>query len=526
LATVPFDEGKRKMSSLSPISDTPVAGDRRTSPAGGFYAQSFAVYHLAYLVLCLLMLCTGILIHAGSAPGWSFFGDAPPAWVPAGRWVMWHLLGAALLLGTFLPGLAWYVYQSAHRPRPARRALWHWLLWGVLALMCVSGLLLASDWGPTTLYRYWRWAHLIGGVVLLSVVIAGHVWSGWAMRWRLWLRTFNPLRQPRLVPLALLVPGLALGAFLVLGRALSPSPWRVLGVPRAGEVPADLWSFNWDSLTPLRVRLSNGLGFEGGVTTMSLRAFHDGADIYVRADWDDAAEQHHLLPWRRTAGGWARLKAGAENFEDKMAFMFPIEPSQRFDRAGCAYACHIAGGKAYGFKTSAVMLDTWHWKAARTQSVGQTDDQYCTQGDALAPGPVGRKGDPSRGGGYETNAAKGQDHPAFLPDPAAGASPAGAILKSHAVPYAPELAAALRPGSIVPGLVVSPFLGDRGDVRSLAVHSQGQWHVIMRRRMATSSAYDTQFEPGGRYAFAVAAFDHTRWRHAYHHGTYELALQP
>jgi hypothetical protein len=311
-----------------------------------------------------------------------------------------------------------------------------------------------------------------------------------------------------------------------MGGVLNPKPHHVLAAPRVSSAPADLWSFDWESLAPLQIRLGNGVGFSGGVTRMSLRAFHDGECLYVRADWDDVAAQRNLYPWRRTADGWERLDSRIEDFEDKMALAFPIESSVRFGRLGCTYACHLGGGRDYGYKSTDVTLDVWHWKSARTQSVGQTDDKYWTTADPGQRGPVGRKGDPKIAGGYEMNHVKGENHPAFLPDPSGAESPPGVILKSLAVPYSPERAAALAEGTIVPGLVTGPFEGDRGDVLSVARFEDRQWHVIMRRRLATGSPYDVQFEPGGTYAFGIAAFDHTRWRHAYHYGAYRLVLDP
>lgn len=487
----------------------------------------FRVFHLLLLILCLTMLPLGILIHAGSPPDWSIFGDGYPAWLPTGRWGMWHILGGTLLLGTYLSALAYYLYRGRSCSRPAGRALWHWLLWLVLGMMCLSGLFLMNDWGPAGLYRFWRYLHLLAAVVLLPVALTGHVCKAWPMGWRYWLRSFDPISRPQGVLLAgFLLPGLAVGCLLTMNNLVSPNPRRVLVVSRVDKTPDDPWSFDWDSCSSLCVRLANGVGFRGGVTEMHLRAIHDGQDIYVRADWDDDAEQYNLFPWRRTAGGWKRLNSHIEDYEDKMSILFPIQPSVRFDRLGCAHSCHFGGGREYGFKSSPVLLDVWHWKRARTQTVGQVDDQYWTTGDYREPGQAGRKNEPAETGGYAMNERKGADHPAFLPDPTAEPSPAGAILKDRAVTYSPEAASAIPIGTIIPGMVTLPFVGDRGDVHSLARFADGQWSLIIRRRLNTASPYDVRFEPGGQYAFAAAAFDHTRFRHAYHYGTYRLIIDP
>ena len=228
------------------------------SLARELYAHPFRVLHLVFLALALLMLLAGIMIHAGSAPGWSFFGGHSPSWLPPVRWGMWHVLGGALLLGTFLPGMAFYIYQSSQCRRPAGRALWHWLLWITLGIMCLSGLFLSNDWGPARLYRLWRTFHLVTGVIVLPVVLVGHVCKGWRLGLRFWLRCFDPVSRPRKATLfVLLVPGLALGAFLALGGVLNPATQRVLTAPRVSSVPADLWAFDWDSLTPLKIRLGN-----------------------------------------------------------------------------------------------------------------------------------------------------------------------------------------------------------------------------------------------------------------------------
>jgi len=55
-------------------------------------------------------------------------------------------------------------------------------------------------------------------------------------------------------------------------------------------------------------------------------------------------------------------------------------------------------------------------------------------------------------------------------------------------------------------------------------HRDGRWAVYMRRKLRTGSEFDTQFAPGGRYAFGCTAFDHAGKRHAYALPVFHLVL--
>ena len=135
----------------------------------------------------------------------------------------------------------------------------------------------------------------------------------------------------------------------------------------------------------------------------------------------------------------------------------------------------------------------------------------------------GRYGDPKDGGGYKNNDSKDQPHPAFL-QAERSAPGLGAILPGQEIEYTDELAAAIPPGTIVPGMISSPFQGDRGDLKCKSVHVNGLWTLYYRRKLDTGSEYDVRFEPGGSYAFGCAAFDHVSKRHAYSFNVFRLLI--
>ena len=235
---------------------------------------------------------------------------------------------------------------------------------------------------------------------------------------------------------------------------------------------------------------------------------------------------------RKPRDGWNQLLTVANDesyyYEDKFSLVFPTKPDWQFETFGCAAACHagVGEGHAYGSKGFDTPIDVWHWKATRIAPVGQIDDKYWAK---LEDGPEGgRHGDPKEGGGYKKNVPKEGNHPAFLPATPEAVSKGG-IFADQAVAYdspeATELADKMPVGTIVPGIVFSPFQGDRGDVRCQSHHEDGHWEVLIRRKLDTGSQFDTPFIPGHSHTFGCAAFDHTSKRHAYGFEVYKLKLE-
>ena len=208
-----------------------------------------------------------------------------------------------------------------------------------------------------------------------------------------------------------------------------------------------------------------------------------------------------------------------------VSLAFPIDPSCRFDQVGCAIYCHVDGDYGWGYKGGCPDIDVWHWKSARTGSVGQLDDKYWSEVDLEAKN-VGRLADPCEAVGFKKNLTDDKEklHPKFLPD-APGAVHQGMIPKEHAVAYSEEAAGQIAPGTLIPGLVCTTTDGDRGDVSTASTHQDGRWTLFMRRKLDTGSEYDRAFAPGGAYSFGCAAFDCAAKRHAYSMPAFRLVVE-
>jgi hypothetical protein len=232
-------------------------------------------------------------------------------------------------------------------------------------------------------------------------------------------------------------------------------------------------------------------------------------------------------------GSWKQLKdpddKGGDNnkyYEDKMAMIWNIS-SPAFETRGCMAACHTGEGKPFGNKylpNPGEKADIWHWKSVRTGSVGQIDDQYldATRYDAEKAKEAGRKSDPKTGGGYVDNVSDDKKGPKFA---LKGNKPVPPywIVDAEKEPFDDSK---YKAGDEVPGIIVAPFTGDRGDIAVKSAWKDGAGTLVFARKLVTGSDFDVQFNDlKKQYAFGVAVFDNAQVRHAYSPGVLKLGFE-
>jgi hypothetical protein len=301
----------------------------------------------------------------------------------------------------------------------------------------------------------------------------------------------------------------------------------------------------WSTAEPLGIAVdmtpyepSNGYaGLEKSTVTM--RSMHDDERIYFLFMWDDPTHSLERQPWVKQAdGSWKQLAnkddSGHENtyYEDKFAMLWDIN-ARGFDKKGCAAACHVAdAGMINGIEAGSPgrkftaregqTIDMWHWKGVRSAPVGQFDDQFIdSTTDAEANSGWGRKGDSRTGGGYKNNVSDDKSGPAFMP--ADGSAGAFWLHEADAVPFEDTFAE----GDVLPGIIVSPFEGSRGDITAEAVWADGKWTLEFARPLVTTGenadSQDVQFNDLAKeYPFGVAVFDNSQINHVYHEGVMTL----
>lgn len=275
-------------------------------------------------------------------------------------------------------------------------------------------------------------------------------------------------------------------------------------------------------------------GANSGSTQVTLKSVYTADSVYFLAQWADPTESLRRSPWQKQAdSSWKKLKdpndKGGDNnvyYEDKMAFIWNINDSiAGFNEQGCAVTCHMGEpDKAFGNKYTAnagEMGDIWHWKGVRTGTVGQIDDQYVdnTRYDAQKSPEAGRKSDPKTGGGYLDNQTDDKKLPKYAL-PGNKPTPPYWIIDSEKVAFDDSKYAA---SNEVPGIIISPFTGDRGDLTAKSVYKDGKYTLEWSRKLTTGGQYDVQYADLTRsYFFGVAVFDNAQVRHAWSNGAYEL----
>jgi len=284
-------------------------------------------------------------------------------------------------------------------------------------------------------------------------------------------------------------------------------------------------------------------GYSGmKATKVTLRAMHDADNLYMLVQYEDPSESLERFPWIKQAdGSWQQRSdkdsTGHENtyYEDKFALLWDMN-ARGFQKKGCAAACHMAKeGMNQGIEDTAPgrkftsrpgqTIDMWHWKSVRSAPVGQVDDQYIDDTtDPAANKNWGRKGDSKPGGGYTNNKTEDGTLPAFMAK--GGSTDDYWLLKSDAVAFEDSFEA----GDMVPGIIVSPFQGSRGDIAAMAEWNNGLWTVELQRKLKTTGEnadmQDVQFmDLGKSYPFGIAVFDNSQINHIYHEGVLNLNFE-
>lgn len=234
--------------------------------------------------------------------------------------------------------------------------------------------------------------------------------------------------------------------------------------------------------------------------TVRVQAVYDGEYLVIRSEWADPTESVLKAAW--TWDGTAFTKSGDE---DRIMITWPIGNNAEFASKGCAAACHNTSEDQdewwMGSDDANIRYDNWHWKAARTNPVGYTDDQWWNVLEDPTARDSSRRSDAKDSGGYADNINDDKSGPLYI-------SPAG--ITERFIFAGEEVAVdttVLTAGDVIPGFVVAKAVGSRGDVEANGVWVNGGWVVVQRRLLNTGHDDDTTFIPPKPMPFGLSVVD-------------------
>lgn len=236
---------------------------------------------------------------------------------------------------------------------------------------------------------------------------------------------------------------------------------------------------------------------------VELKAIYDDNNIYFLAQWEDghnlytgsAAPSHSIKNkwWTNQNGNWSQ-----SGNEDRFAFMFDAGDA---NGASCAKMCH----STKEHKTADGNVDVWHWKAARTNPIGVTDDKWWSTS--------GRGSDSKTISAYSDNKSSEGSYPLY----------SGPITDNYFIIIPEGSSVDNLETNVVntdeyPGYILNANAdGSRfADVMSKGVFdsTSGKWTLEFKRAFDTGNSDDVVFTNNSEVNFTTATFDNTGGGHA------------
>jgi len=233
---------------------------------------------------------------------------------------------------------------------------------------------------------------------------------------------------------------------------------------------------------------------DNGISGATVQAAWLDRFIYFRVTWSDSTENTRRKRWSYDGNTWTR---GGEN-EDRLYFMFEIVGAMGtsspgfmsgtttpFSQGGCTISCHGDGM----MRLDPGRVDTWHWKATRTDPAGFLDDKFMVAAD---PGQNGRKSDEGTAAYIENKDTAGTG-PGWRSARGYNANPDFLFMlpEDDDFTVARTDNAGFAAGNILPGYVQRVPGNSRADVWTKGKFDNGTWTVEFCRALDSGSTWET-----------------------------------
>ncbi|NTU48719.1 MAG: hypothetical protein HGA84_06905 [Syntrophobacteraceae bacterium] len=267
------------------------------------------------------------------------------------------------------------------------------------------------------------------------------------------------------------------------------------------EAPGGLDDPAWQKAKAVEIPFEGKEKFAGKKASVTTRALYTDDGIFLLFNWKDEAKSVTKDAWAFDGQKWEHRKGN----EDRIALLFEVNRINNFATKGCAITCHGPPGaptKQFKFATASAAEkgDLWHWKAARSDPYKHADDTWLT----AAGEKTGRMSDAGSGGDVK-NEVEDKSKPRLMQDPNKKPSAPGFLLVEEAVEIKDY--SVFKPGDVITYQMPKKPEGSRADIKALSNHADGQWTLMLSRKLDTSNEDDVAFNVKKSYSFAMALFD-------------------
>lgn len=294
---------------------------------------------------------------------------------------------------------------------------------------------------------------------------------------------------------------LSAAGILFASDRLSAAAKQTIVAAYVKAAPAGLDDPAWEKAKGIEVPFEGKEKFAGKKTSVATRALYTDESVHFLFKWKDDTRSVTKDAWEFDGTKWQHKKGN----EDRLSLLFEINRIANFATKGCAVTCHgPPGAPAKDFKfataTAAEKGDLWHWKAARSDPYKHADDTWLT----VAGEKTGRKNDAGSGGDVK-NEVEDKSKPRYMQDPNKKPSAPGFLLVEEAVEIKDY--SIFKAGDTITYQMPKKPDGSRADVAALSKHADGQWTLMLSRKLETGNDDDVAFNVKKSYNFAMALFD-------------------
>ena len=487
---------------------------------------AWVLLHLIAIVLISVNILTGLRIATLNHEWLLFFSSL----LPQGEVHILHIYSGVLLSCV---GITYILFNSLYL---SRKSTYSWLI----LLSLITGILLLNDVDISSLLDM-HYLFAFSTFIYIFIHSSRHFILNGINVFKTILIPNTLYKKDNLIILFFLVSISTLSLLLLNNKA--EHQLFVKKISTSIIIDGDMNESEWSKAQSLNLHTYGGANFINGESNLVIRALANKDTVFFSFVWSDPTQSINFMPIIKEKKAWRVLESGFYNFneteyyEDKFALI--LSNNSKLSASG---SVHLGPkpidnkpenwhSKGYHYTHSKDIIDMWHWKAVRTNSMRLADDEFLSSPHEAYTGErrysAGILPDSKESGGYRMNwqwYKKDGIVPKRLPlykDELSYFKDANSTIKPWKANWYDYIAYDnsldnYKIGTYMPSVIyiTNGFEGDRADVMAYATWKNGFWYLEVARKLDTGSQHDVVIS-NKTYIWA-ALFDHSQIAHTRH----------